>query len=191
MSESVTDVIVAIDPSLSKTAIVIGAKRFSEMTTCGSVPCGDSVADRIKRFHRQARQVCDLSWMLTKNVRVTAVYIEGYSMGSTGKITSICEYGGILREHLLRFTDRIYEVAPSTLKKFAIGKGTGSKDMVAAHLTKRYGVLLNSNDEYDAYGLYRLGLVAEGWEEAANQAQREAVDTVLGLNVKPKKKRAS
>ena len=190
MSTEATSVIVAIDPSLSNTAIVMGDTNDPYITCQSSKPCGTSVHDRICRYANQVYSVIDE--IDTAKKRVRAIYIEGYSMGSrAGQITGLCEYGGILRHALLGVCERIYEVAPSTLKKFATGKGVGSKDMIAAHLTKRYGVLLNSNDEYDAYGLYRLGRVAEGLEPAANQSQQEAVNTVLGLNAKPKRKKKS
>lgn len=173
--------ILAIDPSLSGTAMIWG-NGFDgfDILTAGGVATGKTVADRVRRYRALVDKIIE---PLTGSC-IKSVYIEGYSMGSKGMaITSICEYGGILRDRLLAGGfGPIYEVAPSTLKKFATGKGNAPKDMVAAHLTKRYGVLLKSNDEYDAFGIYQLGLMVEGVTEPTNDAQREAVAKVREQN---------
>lgn len=182
--------ILAIDPSLTNTACVIGDEHGYDLKRFSSPAAGDSVMQRICRYQFMLKSLkgwmADLSYRQARFSKVWAVYIEGYSFGSKGQARFSAEYGGLLRDYLTDLTPRIYEVAPSTLKKFCTGKGDGPKDMVAAHLTKRYEVLLSNNDEYDAYGLYRLGLVAEGLEEAQNQAQRECVDKVLARSAVPK-----
>lgn len=182
--------ILAIDPSLTNTACLLGDGQFYQMRCFDSVASGKSVAARMNRY---AFMVSGIKAFCAEQ-SIAAVYIEGYSFGSKGgAITSICEYGGLLR-HLLTCLvapEKIYEVAPLTLKKFCTGKGAGKKEMVIGHLMKRYGVEFSTNDEFDAYGLYRLGLVAEGIEEAQNQQQREAVDTVLGRGTPKRKKKAS
>lgn len=182
------EVVVAIDPSLSNTAVVIGCNSEPARQCFGSKSAGLLVSQRIPRFRAQVDEIRRFMCQVTSAESV-AVYIEGYNTGShpSGQ-TSLCEYGGMLREMLLDFTNKVIEVPPSTLKKFATGKGNVPKDMVAAHLTNRYGVLLASNDEYDAYGLYRLGLIAEGHEQPQNQSQSECVNSALGLNKKPKKR---
>lgn len=184
--------IIAIDPSLSNTAIIIGNQASSSsMKTFGSKPVGPMVAERIPRF---AAQVAEVKEFIRREIGAmdAVIFIEGYSMGSSSQgLTSICEYGGLLRSALLAFNGPIYEVAPTTLKKFATGKGVGKKDMIAAHLTKRYNVLLESNDEYDAYALYRLGLIAEGLDKAETKWQQECAQTVINPKPKPKKKRKS
>ena len=40
--------------------------------------------------------------------------------------------------------------------------------------------MFETNDHADAFGLYRLGLCACGLAPMANQAQREAVEKVVG-----------
>lgn len=171
--------ILAIDPSLTGTALVWGESpdKYKQLSV-GSKPLGPTAVDRVERYNLMIAHIMD---RLTGSC-IDAVYIEGYSMGSKGMaITSICEYGGILRSRLVNGGFKpVYEVAPPTLKKFATGKGNSPKDLVAAHLTKRYGVLLESNDEYDAFGIYQLGLMCEGVTEPQNAAQREAVAKVRG-----------
>lgn len=176
--------IVAIDPSLRATAIVAGTGPDPEhwnVRTFGSGNSGDNVIDRILRYENQVGHIMD--WLVGFEP-ITGIFIEAYSFGSNdarGKFGA--EYGGILRWNLCDLTHRIYEVAPSTLKLFATGKGNGSKDMVAAHLTNRYDVMLASNDEFDAYGLYRLGLVIDGHDEPQCNHQRAAAAKVVDLYV--------
>jgi Holliday junction resolvasome RuvABC endonuclease subunit len=180
--------ILAIDASLTSTAVIQGGADTDSysLAVFSSLPCGKNAAGRVARYDDLVARIMD--WI--GDVPIAAVYIEGYSYNSHQGGEMLGEYGGILRWHLVELTPRIFEVAPSTLKKFCTGVGKGTKDMIAAHLTKRYGVLLSSNDEYDAYGLYRLGLVAEGLAEPEIAAQREAVDTVLGIQSPKKKKPA-
>lgn len=177
--------IIAIDPSLTNTAVVVGDVSDYRLKTFSSGNIGNDVAGRIARYDALVASI--MEWIGEPDA--DAIYIEGYSFGSKGgALSSICEYGGILRWHLDELSDRIFEVAPSTLKKFCTGKGDGNKDMVAAHLSRRWNVMFHDNDSFDAFGLYRLGLVAEGLAEPDNQAQREAANKVLGIAT-PKKKR--
>lgn len=178
--------ILAIDPSLSNTAIIRGDAREYELNTFSSKPCGDGVVSRMARFEDMIDRMTTL---LSDRTHYDAIYIEGYSLGHARPgISQITEFGGLLRWHLIELSERIYEVPPMTLKKFCAGTGAAKKDMVAAHLTRRWNVMFKSNDEFDAFGLYRLGLVAEGFAEPDNQAQRESVDKVLGV-VRPKAKK--
>lgn len=176
--------ILAIDPSLTNTAFVYGNELVYDMATFGSKNIGDDAAARVARYDEFVGRMMD--WI---GVRVpTAIYIEAYSYGSNdARAKFSAEYGGILRWHLAELTDRIFEVAPMTLKKFCTGKGAGGKDLVAAHLSRRWNVMFKSNDEFDAFGLFKLGLVAEGLAQPDSQAQREAADKVLGIAT-PKKK---
>jgi Holliday junction resolvasome RuvABC endonuclease subunit len=188
--------ILAIDPSLTNTACVLGDEHGFEMKCFQSSNAGIGVTSRLFRYQTLVTGISKwLESLAVKDSRWACNYstfIEGYSFGSNDANARFsAEYGGMLRSSIWKASLAIHEVAPTTLKKFCTGKGAGKKEMVIAHLMKRYDVEFKTNDEFDAYGLYRLGLVAEGLVEAANQAQQEAADTVLGRAVKkPKKKRA-
>src|SRR3990167_3659041 len=110
-----------------------------------------------------------------------AIFIEGYSFGSNmpGKNGTV-EFGGLLRWHLVDLAPRVYEVAPTTLKKFVTGKGNAKKEQILAHVQKRWGEMFETNDAGDAFGLYKLGCVVERLTEADTDAQREAAAKVAG-----------
>jgi crossover junction endodeoxyribonuclease RuvC len=178
--------VLGIDPSLSATAIVILNERgeLAEQKTYRTMPQPGGVGGRIDRLSWLAadiqRDIADMD--------IAVACIEGYSMGSNqAQHSAIVECGYELRRLVWQTTGdacRLVEVAPSTLKKFCTGKGNGDKTAIGSHLTARYGVTFNSNDEADAYGLARMALCIAGYAEPANQAQREAVDVAMNGKAK-------
>lgn len=170
-------IVLGIDPSLTGTALVWGESPAAfERRTFGSKPLGDDVTARVRRLEQLVAQVDQQ----VRAIGPSLILIEHYSFGSRCGGEYLGEYGGLLRWHLLDHTPNVFEVAPLTLKKFATGKGAGKKEQVIAHITSRYGVILNSNDEYDAFALYQMALVAAGIAEAQNVPQRESVAKVVG-----------
>lgn len=168
--------VIGIDPSLTGTAIVwdlgvpgnVTLRRISEPTR------GSLVRNRVARYVAIVDQVVSIA--NSQPDRVTVAYLEGYSFASKGNAGRwLAEYGGILRRSLLAADVPIVEIAPGALKKFATGKGNASKVAVATAIARRYDVQFDTDDEYDAYALYRLGLVAEGLDDVHTKQQAEAV----------------
>lgn len=68
----------------------------------------------------------------------TFVYMEGYSFGSSGLVFDLAENAGILKYRLFQEGYLIESVTPSSLKKFATGKGNALKeDMYAAFIKEK------------------------------------------------------
>jgi crossover junction endodeoxyribonuclease RuvC len=110
----------------------------------------------------------------------TVICLEGYSYGSTGgKQFDRVEFGGILRWSLCELACELYDVAPGTLKKFASGSGKGKKLGMVAVMSARWGVLFDTDDHYDAYGLARMAACIGGLMDPENAKQAEAVSTVM------------
>lgn len=170
--------IAAIDPGMNHTAITVGdAVDGYEMKIFGETSRGNKVVDRCARYDALVHRIKSY----IEPFKSTAIFMEGYSYTSNDAGAKYsAEFGGILRYYLVDLTPDIYEVAPGTLKKFATGSGKGKKVPVIAHITKRYGVVFDTDDEYDSFALFQLGLVACQLEPAATQAQQEAAETVLG-----------
>lgn len=170
--------IVGIDPSLSCTSVVAGNRDIFEYAASFSSkpPASDGALLRVCRYD----DLCGRILTYLKGFpKITAVYLEAYSFGSKNtRAHQTGEYGGLLRYFLLTEDWPVIEVPPTTLKKFATGKGNAKKPIVAACLAKRYQLDLASDDEYDAYGLWRLGCVAEGVLKATTQYEEEAASTV-------------
>jgi hypothetical protein len=97
------------------------------------------------------------------------VYIEGYSMGSKGQVFHIAENTAILKHYFHRTGIEVIEVAPTTLKKFATGKGNATKDLMYETFVRDTGIDLRTkltptrklgspvSDLVDAYWISELG----------------------------------
>ena len=68
------------------------------------------------------------------------IVIEDYAMGSKGKVFHIAENCGLLKYKLWSEGFKFETIAPTSLKKFATGKGNSNKDIMHAHFIKDTGV---------------------------------------------------
>jgi crossover junction endodeoxyribonuclease RuvC len=103
---------------------------------------------------------------------VDQVYLEGYSYGSTGRVFSIAENTAVLKYNLWEELIHLEVIPPTTVKKYATGKGNASKeDMfnkfneenpninLRELLTPRSaGVISPLNDIVDAYYILKCGI---------------------------------
>jgi len=167
--------ILAIDPSLTGLACCHLDDDWATTPVFSSKPA-KVLWDRIRRYEGLIRSVTGFA----VDFPAEWIFLEGYSFGSRGAATvTLGEFGGLLRWRLSAW--RVVEVAPATLKQFATGKGNANKTQVVAAVTKRYGVTFDSDNEYDAYALARLGQMALGMAEPTNDGQRKAMKTVAPL----------
>lgn len=114
------------------------------------------------------------------------IVIEGYSYGSFAGTRACVEIGGIVRYHLLEAGKSPIEVAPTTLKKFILGKGVGEKSLMQMRILERYGCAIEDNNIADAFGLAKIGEAIDGDADGLPQFQAEVI-TML-KNGKPVKK---
>lgn len=176
--------IVGIDPSLAQTAMVIGTSPTDFLVTLHKTkPLGDRVSDRVERYAEQVHSlVAALDAYAERreagSIRLR-IFLEGYAFGCK-HTERLCEFGGLLRWHLVDHDPELVEVAPGSLKKFVAGKGSAPKDMMLMHCLKQWGYEAQGNDDADAYGLFRLGLCACGLDEPRNNAQREVIEKLQG-----------
>ena len=171
------EAIAAIDPSLTSTGICYGTSGDTWQTTAvKSKPRGNDVLNRMKRYEGILEQI----ERVLAVVRPRLILIEAYAFGSnTGKTSDRAELGGLIRWHAIDYTPHVLEVAPTTLKKFATGKGAGDKSLVQAHVQKRWGQMFASDDECDAFCMFQMALCISGRTEPETQPQREAVEKVV------------
>jgi len=93
---------------------------------------------------------------------VDLVVIEGYSYASANQAHQVGELGGCVRFLLHRLGVPWVDVAPSTLKKFATGRGNAGKDEMIAAAIRRFGFAGSDNNEADAYLLWCMARHAYG-----------------------------
>lgn len=108
---------------------------------------------------------------------------EGYAMGTKNMahVRSIGELGGVVRLTLHCRNRPLVEIPPSTLKKFATGKGNAPKEAMLQAAWQRLGYTGHDNNVSDALWLLQAALVHYGLPGAvqmpkANVAALGAVD---------------
>lgn len=170
-----SQIICGIDASFTGTAIAIGGPDKAVLHRVACKNLGDGAEARVKRIETIVEQVM----AIIEPAKPAFIFLEHYSFGSVNGGEYLGELGGLLRWHLID-VGLLYEVAPTTLKKFVTGKGNTKKEQVIAHVFRQWAQMFETNDHADAFGLYRLGLCACGLAPMTNQAQREAVEKVVG-----------
>lgn len=99
------------------------------------------------------------------------VYLEGYAFAARGRVFNIAENGGMLKYKLWKNGIHYTIVAPTTIKKFATGKGNASKEMMYESFLKETRCdlwdktkKLNSpaTDIVDSYYICKYGAEIEG-----------------------------
>jgi Holliday junction resolvasome RuvABC endonuclease subunit len=58
------------------------------------------------------------------------IVIEGYSFGSKGQVFNLGENTGLLKYKLFKEKLSFVIIPPTTIKKFAVGKGNANKDLI-------------------------------------------------------------
>lgn len=110
------------------------------------------------------------NWVLSLLEDSDSITIEGYSMGSTGRVFNIAENAGLLKHYLWK-SDMYYNVVPPTvIKKFATGKGNANKEKIQESFIEETGInikeMLNmtdkqwnpSSDIIDSYYICKYGV---------------------------------
>lgn len=96
---------------------------------------------------------------LVKKYNPQLVVIEGPAFG-IGKTTSLFQLGelsGILKANLYAINQTFRIVPPTTLKKWATGKGNAPKNIMILQIYKKFGVEFADDNLCDAYALAKYG----------------------------------
>jgi Holliday junction resolvasome RuvABC endonuclease subunit len=94
---------------------------------------------------------------LLRDWRPDVVAVEGYSFGSKGRaVFDIAELGGVVRWELRRSDVPWVAVPPSSLKRYATGRGNATKDAMIAEAVRRFGFPGSDNNEADAWLLWHM-----------------------------------
>lgn len=188
--------VIGVDPSLTNTGVVVLDHKATVVLQRGitSKPLGSDVKSRMERV----RQITMTLLEILNKYRPDVVTIETYAMHSKGQLAFMAELGCMLRYVIVDGGVTLYEVAPSTLKKWVTGSGksiknadgtTDSKTATIVTLTRRYDLNFASNDIYDAYALARMAFQIAGHEKPEFVYQMEAIATITEPKVKKTKSR--
>jgi len=146
--------VVGIDPSLSATGVCTAT---GQLRTLKSQPDNGSVKDRADRIVDLADRVVDC---LRDDVAL--VVIEGPAYAQQAQAGVHLRAGLwwqiVTHIHLARSAAQVVEVSPTTLKKFATGKGNATKPDMRMALYQRGGLDVRDDNQADAWWLRELGL---------------------------------
>ena len=84
------------------------------------------------------------------------VVIEDYGFNNAHTLATLVEVGTVLRYFLKQRGQAVRLCAPTTLKKFVLGKGVGKKDEIRLGVYKRWSFEHKSDDVVDAYALAQM-----------------------------------
>lgn len=81
-------------------------------------------------------------WALSilKKFKVTHVCLEGYSMGSKGRVFAIAENAGLLKHKLWKANISVVSPAPTQVKKYFTDKGNANKEIMHDAFVEKTGV---------------------------------------------------
>lgn len=114
------------------------------------------------------------SWLSSRGMgKPGDLYVmEGYAFSSQ-MAHSIGELGGCVRKLIWESGGNLIVIPPTTLKKYATGKGAGDKNIVIKHVFKRWGFDVDDDNQCDAFVCAMLALVAASSQETWTAIERE------------------
>ncbi|MCK9369492.1 hypothetical protein M0R04_06130 [Candidatus Dojkabacteria bacterium] len=94
---------------------------------------------------------------------------------NTTALVQLSALNYFLRAKLIDFNIPFVLVAPTTLKKFAIGKGNAGKNEMMLSVYKRWEITLVNDNLADSYALARIGNALLGIDTELTKAQQEVL----------------
>ncbi len=141
--------------------VVVGLDLSLTATGVGVVTAIMRNAETIRRPQyrgtERLRSIRDAVINRVDGIRPALVVVEGYAHGRTNQAHQLGELGGVVRVALDELGQRWCELPPSSLKKYATGKGNADKAAVLTEAVRRLGYAGSSNDEADALWLACAG----------------------------------
>lgn len=154
--------VVGLDLSLTATGI---AYPFDGGTFCAVIFTKLRGCERLAYIRDEVMRPCAPVEVTDPGWRMVAplVVIEGYSFSSRNSHShALGELGGVVRLALHEAGIAYVDVPPSSLKKYATGKGNANKGEMLAAAIRRLDYQGASDNEADALWLQAMGLDALG-----------------------------
>lgn len=165
--------IIGLDLSLTNTGYVI--------LNCEGVILESGVIKSKKNGVKRLAEISETIGALVDMNNIAFAIIEGYAFSPNGgRSFSIGELGGVIKSDLHDYYVPFYVVAPTSLKKFATGKGNAPKSHIEKEVYKRWNVEFKTEHEIDAYVLARIGLsICNKGKYELTKWQKDVIKVVL------------
>lgn len=147
-------VFLSLDLSITSTGAVSGNNETFESRVFKSKKLGPSVHDRFNRFAALSQAIADYAYQVQPDI----ILIEGPANNYRGNAIYLPEFCGIVKHELTKLCPTIHEIPPTTIKKWTTGKGRADKKQMAKAIYERWGVKFKTDDEADAFALFKYGL---------------------------------
>ena len=119
--------------STEKSKLKDDSNLFSEYIPVNSTSEEDLAAGSINASFDRYNCIADWFLRTIDVIRPKMIFIEGYSLGSHGKVFNIAENAAILKQKLYERGHSVSIFPPTVVKKFATGKGNASKQLMKEH----------------------------------------------------------
>ena len=159
--------VVGLDPSLTG----LGLATPDGLSTISSKAAGDTVAARVERLVTMADTVA----LLIPESSLVVIEGPAYSrqLGAGHHLSAGLWW--VLAVELTHRGHDVIEVPPTSLKKFATGKGNATKPDIRMALYQRAGLDVRDDNQADAYFLRQVGLHLVGDPDALPLPQTNLV----------------
>lgn len=174
--------IAGIDLSLTGTGIILlQGEKILQQKLIKSKPTKTPL-EEVKRL----RGIIDGIPLALEGQKVTLAVIEGlaFMARNTTALVQLAGLSYLLRDELADYQIPFLIVAPTSLKKFAIGKGNAGKDEMMLAVFKKWGETLVNDNLSDAYALARVGeafllVNDDGHWNSLTKPQQEVIKLLL------------
>jgi len=163
-----------IDLSLTGTGlVVIKDGKIVEQQLIKSKPVGNKPIDELARIRKIVEQIRET----VDKYRPDVAVIENlaFMARNTTALTQLAGLNYFCRAMLKDYGVPFYLCAPTTLKRFATGKGNCPKDNIMMEVYKRWHVTITNNNLADGFILSKIGQALLDKEMKLNIPQQETV----------------
>lgn len=132
--------------------------------------------DEIKRI----QSIVDSIMEIVNEHNPDVVVLEGIAFMSRNStaLAQLAALNYMIRAELMKKGIGFLIVAPTSLKKFATGKGNAQKDEVMLAVYKRWGVSILDNNECDGYVLAQIGLAIKDDDRKITGVQKDVISLI-------------
>lgn len=164
---------VGLDLSLTGTGVVVLNAKGHTAHTIKSKPAGDTPTHETRRLLGIRDSIME---KMPGDAAIVAVEGLAYMARNTTALVQLAGLNYMVREFLMRTGCPFVIVPPSTLKKYATGKGNCEKSMVLLKVYENFGVSMKNDNEADAYVLAHIAMSLNNRMGDLKPHQEEVLD---------------
>lgn len=174
-------VVIGGDPSLASFGVVGPKADQSQILKPGSRKDPMRMIDLRDQFVAYCRAPIEKG--LAVDELDLLVILEGFSFGSTTHAIGLGGIGWMVRAGLWEAGIPYLDVSPSTIKKYATGKGNARKDLVISAVAARTGIPFGTSDQVDAFVAWCIGRELTGQMHPMGQVPKTHRAALSGIKV--------